>query len=254
MKISFERIKLPVKISQNDIFCAMMPVSSYELSQVNLVSADEISTFVTQKRRNEHLSGRKLLSDVLQYLGYDVSLLEVRRNQYRAPSLAYIQGVWKREQLPAISICHSNDYAFVAVISFGQTIGIDAEPEGRTIASNVFDMMSSEDELDYLNNNPQEAIRFWTSKEAVQKSLRTGMHTNPRKIKIPIGERITNISIENSNFQLANFNFNGYNISVSFGKGIGYDRCLEDDLLDKTRQAMKSQEWSVGCNTTRNNV
>ena len=91
------------------------------------------------------MSGRKLLSDVLQYLGYDVSLLEVRRNQYRAPSLAYIQGVWKREQLPAISICHSNDYAFVAVISFGQTIGIDAEPEGRTIASNVFDMMSSED-------------------------------------------------------------------------------------------------------------
>ena len=165
MKVSFERIKLPVKISQNDIFCAMMPVSSYELSQVNLVSADEISTFVTQKRRNEHLSGRKLLSDVLQYLGYDVSLLEVRRNQYRAPSLAYIQGVWKREQLPAISICHSNDYAFVAVISFGQTIGIDAEPEGRTIASNVFDMMSSEDELDYLNNNPQEAIRFWTSRK-----------------------------------------------------------------------------------------
>ena len=45
MKTSFERIKLPVKISQNDIFCAMMPVSSYELSQVNLVSADEISTF-----------------------------------------------------------------------------------------------------------------------------------------------------------------------------------------------------------------
>ena len=48
MKVSFERIKLPVKISQNDIFCAMMPVSSYELSQVNLVSADEISTFVTK--------------------------------------------------------------------------------------------------------------------------------------------------------------------------------------------------------------
>lgn len=254
MTVSFERIKLPDVISQNDIFCAMMPVSSYELSQVNLVSADEVSTFVTQKRRDEHLSGRKLLSDVLQYLGHDVTLLEVRRNQYRAPSLAYIQGVWKRSQLPAISICHSNNHVFVAVINFGQTIGIDAEPEERNIASNVFDMMSSGDELDYLNNNPDEAIRFWTSKEAVQKSLRKGMHTNPRKIKIPIGKRISNISIENLNFQLVNFNINGYNISVSYGKGIGYDRLSEDDLLDKTSQAMKTQDWTVGCNTTRNNI
>ena len=81
------------------------------------------------------------------------------------------------------------------------------------------------------------------------------MNLNPRKIRIPIGKEITNISIENSNFQLINLTYNQFNISVAINAGDGYDKIPEDELLNQTLLAMNDNpEWSIGCKTTRSNV
>ena len=252
MSSKIEIIQVPHLEGFPKIMCMMLPVDNYSIEQVQLANADEVATFATSKRQDEHLTGRFLLEHALLNWGVEVSMIEVRRNEYRAPSIAYLPGTWKRTKLPAISICHSSNWAFVALIENGWTIGIDAEPSDLEISTGVFDMMAIGDELDYLRNNPKSAVRLWTSKESIQKSARLGMSLNPRKIKIPIEERICKIPIEKSIFQLTNFTKHGFNISLSFGHGEGYDRTHEDDLLDLTKQAMDlTGDWTIGCKTTR---
>ena len=249
--------EIPVQFDSNGprLLCFMAPVTELDISQVQLANADEVAKFVTKKRKDEHLSGRLLLEMALEKWGIDTSLLEVRRNEFRAPSIAYLPGTWVRNPLPSISIGHSNEWAFVALIESGWTIGIDGEPLELEISSGVFELMAKGEELTYLQNNADQALTYWTSKEAVQKAARLGMNLNPREIKIPIGNNETKIPIENLNFQLKNLSFNGYNISVAISQGEGYDSIPEDDLLDQTLEAMQADEdWSIGCKTTRTNT
>jgi hypothetical protein len=124
------------------LICWMAPIERLELSQVQLAIGDEVSKFVTTKRRDEHLSSRLLLEKALFEWGVDTNLLEVRRNEYRAPSIAYLPGTWIRKELPSISIGHSNGWVFVALIESGWTIGIDGEPQKLSISEGVFDMMA----------------------------------------------------------------------------------------------------------------
>ena len=249
--------EIPVQFGSKDprLLCVMAPVTELDISQVQLANADEVAKFVTKKRKDEHLSGRLLLDLALEKWGIDTSLLEVRRNEFRAPSIAYLPGTWVRKPLPSISIGHSNDWAFVALIEFGWTIGIDGEPLELEISSGVFELMAKGEELTYLQNNASQALTYWTSKEAIQKAARLGMNLNPREIKIPIGNNETKIPIENLNFQLKNLSYNGYNISVAISQGEGYDSIPEDDLLNQTLQAMQADEdWSIGCKITRTNT
>ena len=237
------------------ILCLCAPVTHYELNEVPLADADEVAKFATKKRYEEHLSGRFLLDKALSKWGINTSLIEVRRNQFRAPSIAFLPGSWIRQALPSISIGHSKGQAFVALVENGWTIGIDAEPLDLEISSGVFDMMSKGNELVRLRAHPDLSLALWTGKEAIQKAARRGMHLNPREIEIPIENKNTNISIGDSNFQLKSLTNNGFFISVSIGRGNGYDSNPEDELLDRTLERMNTNpDWSVGCNTTRANL
>ena len=237
------------------IACYRCRVQDFALDDLIFIDVDEVSSFATDKRRMEHLSGRWLLEYALIQWGIkSVDEIEVRRNELRAPSLAFINGVWRNEALPSISIGHGNGWAYVALIESNWTIGIDAEPRNRGIADNALDLMASGDELQHIRQNPHKAIRFWTAKESVQKAMRMGMKLNPREIKIPIGKQICDISIEKSILQLRNWVHEEVHISLSWMIGEGQIRSAEDDLLDATREALESgQEWQVGCNTTRKN-
>lgn len=248
-------LKPPISKQSPKLLCLRCQVQSRPISQVVLANIDEVATFVMDKRRDEHLSGRWLLAQALEIWGVNPQEIEVRRNQYRAPSLAYLRGLWKNTPLPSISIGHSQGWAYVALVESGWTVGIDGEPGDRKIAENAFDLMASGEELQELRANPDMAIRTWTAKEALQKAMRLGMNLNPRKIKFPIGVTECNFSIENSNFQLVSWAYEEAYISLAWGKGNGYDSVPEDELLEKTRSAMKSiDSWGVGCSTTRNNL
>jgi len=236
------------------ILCVTAPVEAISLDQVQLADSDEVAKFATTKRLYEHLSGRLLLEQALVQWGIDTTLLEVRRNEFRAPSIAYMPGTWVRLPLPSISIGHSNGHAFAALIEPGWTIGIDAEPTHLKISHGVFDMIASGDELSDLMAHPDRSLLMWTAKEAIQKAARKGMHLNPRKIKIPIEDLERNIAIDNSIFQLRNLTFNRFNVSIAIGPGNGYDSIPEDELLNKTLSAMNTYpDWTVGCKTVRSN-
>ena len=129
-------------------------ISDHNLQDVGLAIAEEVSTFKTEKRRKEHLSGRKLLYDALLHWGLNSpDEVEVRRDEYRAPSLAWMHGVWKNQPLPGLSICHSGEHVWVALIEPGWSIGVDVESGDRVISANALDLMAKGDELEMLREN-----------------------------------------------------------------------------------------------------
>ena len=62
-------------------------------------------------------------------------------------------------------------------------------------------------------------------------------------------------AVGNSIFQLENLSNKDYQITLAWGQDIHPIRSPEDDLLDATREAMRSgDDWKVGCATIRKNV
>ena len=241
---------------RTDVSVFMTAVTDLELSEVPLANADEVATFVTAKRRREHLAGRWLLGQALVSMGHrDLSCIEVLRDEHRAPSLAYIQGVWKREPLPSISVGHSGGYAVVALSDASLAIGIDVEPMDRSLASNAFDLMSKGEELAWVKDHPDASMRLWTSKEAVQKAMGLGMHLNPRDIRIPIGNGEAKIAIGKSIIQLENWFEYEFQFALAVTGASPSPSTAEDRLLEETRVRMQAQpDWGVGCKTQRNNA
>ena len=235
---------------------ATCPISEHSAADLQFIDWDEISTFRTQKRSNEHLSARWLLEEALkEWGGLDCSQLTIARTDERAPYLQAIQGLWIQPQLPSISLSHSQDLATVALIEEGWTVGVDAEPFERPPAPAVYDMMARGKELEQLNDGTLDALWAWTSKEAVQKAARKGMHLNPRDIVLNDAQKAKEISIGNSIFQLENLSVDEYQITLAWGFDTNPIRSPEDDLLDATREAMDSgEDWSVGCSTVRKNA
>lgn len=230
------------------------PVQTHEPEHVVLADADEVATFVVQKRCDEHLTGRWLLQEALALWGIDATLVSVERTKHRAPYLAYIAGVWKNTPLPSISLCHSGGWAYVAIAEPEWCVGLDGEPSDRGIQPNAFSMMAKEAELEFLLAHPSCAIEAWVSKEAIQKSLGLGMHLNPRKIEIPIGVERSYLSIEKSKIQLVKWAHKEASMAIAFTAGIRAVPTPEDALLEATRKAMTESEWGVGCKTTRGNA
>lgn len=238
------------------LLVATCQIREIDPSLLTLIDWDEIRTFKTDKRRDEHLSARWLLEQALHEWGLsDLSTLMISRTEERAPYLRVIHGMWVQYPLPSISISHSDGLACVALIEEGWTIGLDAEPLNRPPKPAVFDMMAKGKELVRLNEGELDPLLAWTGKEAIQKALRMGMHFNPRQIEIPIGGLNKEISIGNSKIQLKNYPNRTHKIMLAYGKDSAPIRSPEEALLEATREAMNSGEsWGVGCSTTRNNT
>ncbi len=174
--------------------------------------------------------------------GIEIELVEVLRTELRAPYLSWLNGVWKNEPLPGISIGHCENWAVCALIEPGYWVGIDSEMKNRGINSNAFDMMAKGEELNFLIKNSKKAIEIWTAKEAVQKAEKQGMNLNPRDIKL-------------SDYNVESFIHDDIMVSVSWRKAGENPRTPEDELIDKTLEAMKENpEFSIGCKTVRNNL
>ena len=192
----------------------------------------------SEKRIIDHSSGRWLLEQALLSWGInDISQIEVRRDDNRAPYLSWIPGCWRNEPLPNISIAHCESAALVALIESSYWVGIDAEMANRGIAENSFDMMAKDEELILLRNNPHLAIDMWTSKEAIQKAHHLGMNLNPR-----------DIIIESPGMDLHRFIDDDLQVALAWKKAGPIARSAEDDLLDATRAVIESgQDFTVGC-------
>ena len=207
------------------------------LSKKKSIFAEDLGR-ASEKRIIDHSSGRWLLEQALLSWGInDISQIEVKRDDNRAPYLSWISGCWRNEPLPSISIAHCESAAVVALIESSHWIGIDAELTNRGIAENAFDMMAKGEELIRLRDNPHLAIDMWTSKEAIQKAHHLGMNLNPR-----------DIIIESPGMELHRFIDDDLQVALAWKKAGAMARSAEDDLLDATRAVIESgQDFTVGC-------
>jgi 4'-phosphopantetheinyl transferase EntD len=253
LKAEFDFIETGHNIRLLVATCRIRPIDPTTLT---LIDWDEIRTFKTDKRKDEHFSARWLLEQALVEWGLnDISALMISRTEERAPYLKVIHGMWIQWVLPSISISHSDGLACVALIDEGWTIGLDAEPLNRPPKPAVFDMMAKGEELTRLKDGILDPLLAWTGKEAIQKALRMGMHFNPREIEIPIGGLDCRIAIGNSKIQLKNYSHTTHKVMLAYGEDIAPIRSPEEALLEATRKAMESGDsWGVGCSTTRNNT
>ena len=207
------------------------------ISKRNSIFAEDLGR-ASEKRIIDHSSGRWLLEQALLNWGInDISQIEVRRDDNRAPYLSWIPGCCRNEPLPNISIAHCESAALVALIESSYWVGIDAELANRGIAENAFDMMAKDEELILLRNNPHLAIDMWTSKEAIQKAHHLGMNLNPR-----------DIIIESPGMDLHRFIDEDLQVALAWKKAGTIARSAEDDFLDATRAVIESgQDFTVGC-------
>ena len=218
-----------------------MLLARMPIEDCNSIFSEDIPR-ATSKRLADHNSGRLLLEKCLEHWGLPTDSIEVLRTEHRAPYLSWINGVWRSEPLPGISIGHCEGWAVCALVDPGYWIGIDAEQKDRRIQSNVFDMMAKGEEYNFLIENSKMAIEIWTAKEAVQKAQKLGMHLNPRDINL-------------AEYQVESFVYDDLMVSVSWRKAGDNPRTAEDDLLDATAKAMRQNpDFGVGCKTMRNNI
>lgn len=218
-----------------------MLLARMQIQDCQSILADDIPR-ATSKRLADHNTGRLLLEKCLAQWNLPLDSLEVLRTEQRAPYLSWLNGVWRNDPLPGISIGHGEKWAVCALIEPGYWVGIDAEQKNREIQPNAFDMMAKGDELNFLIENSKMAIETWTAKEAVQKAEKLGMHLNPRDINL-------------TEYNVESFIHDDLMVSVSWRKAGQNPKTAEDDLLDATAEAMKQNPgFSVGCKTVRNNL
>ena len=170
-----------------------------DLSNVPLVDPLEASTFVTPKRALEHASARYALATLLRDIGFDPFDLRVVRDEHRKPNLTWRDHEARKRAggplspaLPEITLGHSNGISIAAISLNGSSIGLDAEPLDLPRARNLLTMMTSGEELQYLEQlweidarvGMQEATRTWVVKEAVQKACGLGMHVPPQTFTV----------------------------------------------------------------------
>ena len=199
-------LPLPESCGGDTVIAVWMPVgtpnpedSAPTLSDLPLVDPFEASTFATAKRAMEHASARYALATLLRDLGFDPFDLRVVRDEHRKPIL-----MWRDQEareraggplspkLPEITLGHSNGISIAAVSLNGSMIGLDAEPLDAPRPRNLLTMMTSGEELQYLEQlwdidqrvGIQEATRTWVVKEAVQKASGLGMHIAPQSFSV----------------------------------------------------------------------
>ena len=199
-------LPLPEACGASDVIAVWMPVGEHNpsspppnLSNVPLVDAFESTTFATAKRALEHASARYALATLLRDIGFDPFDLRVVRDEHRKPTLMWRDNAARNRAggplsppLPEITLGHSNGVSIAAVSLNGSLIGLDAEPLDAPRPRNLLTMMTSGEELQYLEQlwdidsrvGMLEATRTWVVKEAVQKACGLGMHVPPQSFTV----------------------------------------------------------------------
>ena len=199
-------LPLPEVCGSGNVIAVWMPVGNFNpndpvpnVGNVPLVDAFEASNFVTAKRALEHASARYALATLLRDIGFDPFDLRMVRDEHRKPSLAWSDSEARERaggplspRLPEISLGHSNGISVAAVSLDGTLIGLDAEPLHIPRPRNLLSMMTSGEELQYLEQlwdidekiGMQESTRTWVVKEAVQKACGLGMHVAPQSFSV----------------------------------------------------------------------
>ena len=169
----------------------------------------EFQTFHNPKRRNEYLSSRNLIKDLVSEMGFDHTVFELRKDKLGKPFGTY------RGRRINMSLAHS-DRKVICGISPSIQIGVDLEPVSRIVSDRLRERMLHADEREDLRN--ESLVRIWTLKEAMVKLEGKGLRTNLNRIVIRSGSDSEFKGFFNNDKSaiICSFKHEGYWIAVAY--------------------------------------
>ena len=174
MSNQFSEIKELLPLKAEFSLSKIAFVSSEAIERLSDAERREFEQCKSHKRQREFVSSRIILKEMSRKMGAGQDF-EIQKDELGQP-------VGKTEnQRFFVSIAHTDELVFCG-ISADQPIGIDLEPEGRSVPSNLEQRIAHPTEQDLTETIP--AIRLWTIKEAYIKLRGRGLRMNMNEVHI----------------------------------------------------------------------
>jgi len=150
--------------------CLMSPteyLGEYEMEIYNSIKYE--------KRKKDYLSGRYIAKKVLsRYLKeQDLTKLTIKWGVFNQPLLVYLE-----ENPPKFSLSHTCTHSACLVFPQEHPMGIDIEPYTHSNYKSIESQLTEKERLlgrDIRENIAVFYIQLWTIKEALSKTLQTGL-------------------------------------------------------------------------------
>ncbi len=180
--------------------------ADYTLPFVDTTSIKKTSN---KKRLNEHYSVRTLFASLVDYLGLELALLELKKTVMGKPYAIHA------DQYIFTSFSHSQDWV-VCALSLKHDIGIDCELIDRKINKNVIGRIRSEAEKEMMQDVSD--LEMWTMKEAFVKCIGTGIRMNLKNYPITKQEDRYVVKWQNEIIYIVPFKWQNHQLAVAWKK------------------------------------
>jgi 4'-phosphopantetheinyl transferase len=157
---------------------AVSPILELSDDLVKLLNDDEqeeLSSFKNQMRKKEFITARLLLKKMSRKMGMKRDDFNISKDEWGCPHGKYGAVDYH------VSIAHTQENVFCGITQH-TAIGIDLEPENRTVTEKLRERIIHPDEAQSLKET--ESIRLWTIKEAVIKLEGLGLRMNMNEIQV----------------------------------------------------------------------
>lgn len=163
-------------------------------------------SFTNRRRKAEFLTARHLFWFMISAIGWDENSIILKKDSLGKPFIKTSKGN------DFVSFSHTRDYVLCA-ISEKYDIGIDAEDLNREVNPAILKRILSDSEKKNLVE--EHPLVLWTMKEAIVKSLGTGLRTNLKEIEL-IKNEDSFFSVQlNQDKKLNGVHFEAFNHSIS---------------------------------------
>jgi phosphopantetheinyl transferase len=191
----------------NDLLIGWDKISDHDVTALNFLDKEFLEKDLSENRRKEHVSSRKLFSDLLGELNISNSTVELKKMELGKPFGQL------GDKILHTSFSHSADWV-VCAMSLSLDIGIDCEPMQRKVNPRIFERILDNTEKYILEEVSH--LSIWTMKEAVVKCIGTGIRTSLQKYPLmKNGDRFY-VEWENSKINIVPFEWDNHQLAIAW--------------------------------------
>ena len=169
------------------------------------IEQQTLSQLSNPTRKAEYLSGRKLLRQMIEQLGWTYSEFTSLKDELGKPSAKM------DEEVLHISFSHSKNQMLCA-LSKSVNVGIDLEDTNRQVHENLAARITNEGEL-----NLYPLLQLWTIKEAALKMKGIGIRLDLNSVLVGAGKNESQVRFSDDTFcEFCTFEHNNHYITLAF--------------------------------------
>lgn len=198
---------LEVPFLPDDILIGWDRILEHETYGLNFLDPDLLDRKSGSKRRKEHISSRKLFSELIEEMNLVTENVELKKMKLGKPYTQY------EGKTLHTSFSHCEDWV-VCAMSSKLDIGVDCEHVDRKVNPRIFDRILDETEKNVLNDVSHLAI--WAMKEAVVKCIGTGIRTSLQRFPLLKDGDVYVVNWENEVIKVVPFEWEYHQLAVAW--------------------------------------